>query len=315
MKFRFSIRTSFPAVFAALLSLLMMTTLVCASSGESLLAPGSACAEAAEETELQENSEDDDLMIEEVIEYVNLDAVYYGGVEWTFPLSLEEMQPDLIVLANKHYKLDKSFVPQNLVKVPRESKNGIAWAVEPKNGQQLRDVCSEALCAMNRAIQAEGTYDRLYLKSAYRAWSTQDYMYKSRLEKNHGKDDGWVSQAGASDHQTGLGCDVVPRKWKDKAMNDKMMAEPECQWMAEHCQEFGFIIRYPEDKQDVTEINTEPWHLRFVGIPVATYIMSNGLCLEEFTWLLQDAIEDFIARGGDSSWVEAYIQKPTDQQN
>jgi predicted TIM-barrel fold metal-dependent hydrolase len=60
-------------------------------------------------------------------------------------------------------------------------------------------------------------------------------------------------------------------------MNSKMAKEPECIWMAEHCQEYGFIIRYPADKEDVTEINYEPWHLRYVGIPAATYIMENGL--------------------------------------
>ena len=256
--------------------------------------------------------EEEDLVIEEIVENVDLDAVSYGDVEWTFPIPLEDMDPSLIVLANKHYKLDKSYVPKDLVTVPRESKGGIAWAVSPKNGQQLRKVCSDALSAMNAAIKAEGGYDTLYLKSAYRSWSTQRTMYYNRLEKNHGKDDGWVSQPGASDHQTGLGCDVVPRKWKDKAMNDKMMAEPECQWMAEHGHEFGFIIRYPDDKNDITEIKTEPWHLRYVGIPVATYIWERGLCLEEFTDELQAAIQDFLSRGGDPALVQAYLQTPTD---
>ena len=76
--------------------------------------------------------------------------------------------------------------------------------------------------------------------------------------------------------------------------------------------EYGFIIRYPADKKEFTEINTEPWHLRYVGIPAATYIMENGLCLEEFVQELQEAIEDYTARGGDPAKVEAYIQKPTE---
>ena len=83
--------------------------------------------------------------------------------------------------------------------------------------------------------------------------------------------------------------------------------------MAEHCQEFGFIIRYPADKKEITEINTEPWHLRYVGIPVATYIMENGLCLEEFVEQLQQAIEEYLAAGGDPAAVEAFIQKPTEE--
>ncbi len=260
--------------------------------------------------------EEEDLLIEEIVEDVNLDAVSYGEVEWVFPIALEDMDPDYIRLANKHYLLPDDYVPEDLVKVPSKPANGgISWASQPKGGQLLRKACSEALCAMNAAIREvaeENGFKALYLKSAYRSYRTQKTMYTNRLQKNKGRDDGWVSKPGASDHQTGLGCDVVPRSWKDKSMNEKMMKEPECQWMAEHCHEFGFIIRYPDGKQEFTEINTEPWHLRYVGIPVASYIMENGLCLEEFTRELQDAIQDFIDRGGDPEIVRPYIQKPTD---
>ena len=165
---------------------------------------------------------------------------------------------------------------------------------------------------MNAAMREVDGFRTMYLKSAYRSYGTQKTMYRNRLAKHNGKDDGWVSMPGASDHQTGLGCDVVPSNWKDRGMNDKMMKEPECQWMAEHCAEYGFIIRYPADKQEITEINTEPWHLRYVGIPVATYIWENNLCLEEFTEQLQQAIQEYLDAGGDRSRVEKFIQGPTD---
>ncbi len=237
---------------------------------------------------------------------------------WTFPVALEDMNPDYIVLANKHYLLPKEFVPDNLVKVPSDpKKGGIKWAGSSSDGKlkgwYLRDVCAEALCKMNEDMRGMDGFRTMYLKSGYRSWSKQNTMYKNRLKKNNGKDDGWVSMAGASDHQTGLGCDVVPSNWKDRGRNDKMMEEPECQWMAEHCHEYGFIIRYPADKKEITEINTEPWHLRYVGIPVAAYIKENNLCLEEFIDQLQAAIEDYLARGGDPKKVEPFIQKSTDE--
>ncbi len=258
--------------------------------------------------------EDEDLVIEEIVEEVDLDAVDYGGVEWIFPLSLEEINPEYVRLANKHYLLDSEYVPDDLVKVPSKPKNGgIYWAVQPKGGQLLREECAAALCEMNAAMREEEGFRAMYLKSAYRSYRTQKTIYNNRLAKHNGKDDGWVSMPGASDHQTGLGCDVVPKNWKDKSMNEKMMKEPECQWMAEHCHEYGFIIRYPEDKQEITEINTEPWHLRYVGIPVAAYIMENGLCLEEFTFELQAAIRDFLDRGGNPEIVSVYMQTPTDE--
>ena len=256
---------------------------------------------------------------EEELEFEDFDVeagIPVAEAVWDFPVALEDMNPEYIILANKHYLLDKKYVPDDLVKVPsKPDKGGIAWAVKPKDGLRLRQECADALCLLNQAIMDEAPengYRKLYLKSAYRSYATQKTMYNNRLKKNHGKDDGWVSKPGASDHQTGLGCGVVPSNWKDKAMNDKMMNEPECQWMAEHCQEFGFIIRYPADKQEITEINTEPWHLRYVGIPVATYIMENGLCLEEFTEQLQQAIRDYLDAGGDRKKVEAFIQETTE---
>ncbi len=237
----------------------------------------------------------------------------YDDVVWDFPVLLSDMDPELIRIANRQYLLPKDYVPQNLVKVPKDpTKGGIRWAVTPTDGklkgQYLRQEAADALCAMNAEMRQISGFRDMYLKSAYRSYSKQKTMYHNRLAKNKGKDDGWVSMEGASDHQTGLGCDVVPKNWKDKAMNDKMMKEPECQWMAEHCHEYGFIIRYPADKKEYTGINTEPWHLRYVGVPVATYIMENSLCLEEFHEQLQAAIDAFLAAGGDPSLVSAFVQ-------
>ena len=259
---------------------------------------------------------DGDLEIEEIIEEIDLDATVYGDAVWDFPVALEDMDPDFVVLANKHYLLDSKFVCKPLVKIKSMSlnkdgskKSGDMYVVS--KGMELNETCAQALIAMADGARADGY--NLYLKSAYRSYQTQKTMYYNRLKKNNGKDDGWVSMPGASDHQTGLGCDVVPRSWRDKAMNGKMGKEPECIWMAEHCQEYGFILRYPSDKEDVTEINYEPWHMRYVGIPAATYIMENGLCLEEFNEQLQDAIGRFLEDGGDPQLVNAYIQKPTEQ--
>ena len=101
---------------------------------------------------------------------------------------------------------------------------------------------------------------------------------------------------------------MVPKSWTDRGMNEDMAREPETQWMAENCAQFGFILRYPKDKEAITEINYEPWHLRYVGVEVATYIMDNGLCLEEFHDQLSAAIEEFIAAGGPEYLVEDFIQ-------
>lgn len=257
--------------------------------------------------------DDDELLMEELVEEVLLDdeADLSGEAVWDFPVALEDLDPTLVVLANKHYLLDKNYASGKLVavkqrKADKEDNNQNGGVLRCSGDMKLEERTIEALVAMSEAARDDGY--KLYLKSAWRSWQTQNTMYYNRLKKNKGKDDGWVIMAGASDHQTGLGCDVVPGSWREKSMNEKMAREPECQWMAEHCQEFGFILRYPEDKQDVTEINYEPWHMRYVGIPAATYIMENGMCLEEFHDELQQAIQSWLDAGGDPAKVEALIQ-------
>ena len=242
---------------------------------------------------------------------IMVEDFFYDNVPWDFPVDLSDMDPEMIRLANKHVFLSSGFVPSPLVtmKARKADSNGnnTNGGVQKASSSemQLQQECAEHLVAMFEAALNDGI--SLYLKSAYRSYQTQKTMYYNRLQNNGGRDDGWVTKPGASDHQTGLGCDVVPKSWRDKSMNEKMASDPACVWMAQHCHEFGFILRYPEDKQDVTEINYEPWHMRYVGIPAATYIMENGLCLEEFQEQLQSAIQDFLNAGGHPSLVEPFI--------
>lgn len=237
-----------------------------------------------------------DLIIEE--------DVSYDDVPWNFPIDISDMDPEFIRLANREILLPKDFVPDPLMVMKNRNNGGVNKASSSE--MKLHETAGNALIEMFEVALTQDI--TLYLKSAYRSYQTQATMYYNRLESNNGKDDGWVTPAGASDHQTGLGCDVVPREWRDRAMNEDMAEEVECQWMAEHCAEFGFILRYPADKEDITEINYEPWHLRYVGKEVAAYIMDNGLCLEEFHQQLQAAIDEFLAAGGKASLVEDLIQ-------
>ena len=98
-----------------------------------------------------------------------------------------------------------------------------------------------------------------------------------------GKDDGVVAYPGSSDHQTGLGIDVINKAGIGKRFTAAFAKTKEGIWLAEHCWDFGFIIRYQKEKEDITKIIYEPWHLRYVGVQVARYMRDRGLSLEEFT--------------------------------
>ena len=211
--------------------------------------------------------------------------------EWTYPLSPEilEDRSDYLVLTNRSRLLSADYEPSDLEEIRARHINAI-------HGQLLRKAVNEALDRMFAAAEADGC--KLYLKSCYRSYSTQKTMYNNRLAKV-GYDDGVVAYPGSSDHQTGLGMDILNYEWTQKSgMTPAFGTTQEAIWMAEHCVEYGFVIRYEEDKQDITGIIYEPWHLRYVGVEVAQYMTQHHLCLEEFDEEWRGYIEQWEAAGG-----------------
>ena len=94
-----------------------------------------------------------------------------------------------------------------------------------------------------------------------------------------------VAYPGTSEHQLGLALDLVDaRHVKLDSSQENTKAY---KWLYEHCAEYGFIVRYPNGKTDITGIIYEPWHFRYVGVEAATYMVEHNLCLEEFVALYQ----------------------------
>ena len=211
--------------------------------------------------------------------------------EWEYPLSplIIADKDGYLTLANKDVLLPASYEPNDLVRL---SVNRTVGAT------QMRKAASEALDRMFEDAKTQADFT-LYVKSGYRSYQTQRTMYYNRVDKM-GYDDGLVQYPGASDHQTGLGVDVLNYKWTQKdGMNEQFALEAEAAWMAAHCWEYGFVIRYEKDKEALTGIKYEPWHLRYVGLEAAAYIYEHHLCLEEFTAEWQGYLEAYEAGGGD----------------
>ncbi|MCQ2405651.1 MAG: M15 family metallopeptidase [Oscillospiraceae bacterium] len=130
-----------------------------------------------------------------------------------------------------------------------------------------------------------------YISAAYRPYSTQAYIFYGKASQI-----AWggtveyaeaeiqarelVAYPGTSDHQTGLGVDIMPNS-EMKMVAEEVEDNALLVWLKEHCAEYGFILRFPKDKKDITGWY-EPWHFRYVGEEAAAYIMEKGLCLEEF---------------------------------
>jgi len=114
--------------------------------------------------------------------------------------------------------------------------------------------------------------------SSFRTRETQQYLYDHTANKSD------TAIPGHSEHECGLAADIIDADsagWSDPLI-DKQEDMPAQKWLMEHCQDYGFILRYPKDKEEITAIIYEPWHYRYVGKEHAKEIMEKGLCLEEY---------------------------------
>ena len=151
---------------------------------------------------------------------------------------------------------------------------------------------AQALTEMLEAGRAAGY--SLRIVSTYRTVERSDYLYTSKVSEyqalGYSEEDAaveaarWVAPPRQSEHNAGLAIDVVSRDY-DQVYGDLMHEFedfPAFTWLSEHCAEFGFILRYPEDKPEITGITYEPWHYRYVGVEHAQKMQELDLCLEEY---------------------------------
>ena len=151
------------------------------------------------------------------------------------------------------------------------------------------DVCAaEHLRDMLADCRAEGLSPLIC--SSYRERSKQErlfendvrrFMYSGMTEEEAREETARnVAVPGSSEHEAGLAVDIV---YAGRQILDEDQDQNKTQqWLMEHCREYGFILRYPYDKQEITGITYEPWHYRYVGLEAAEEIMSRGICLEEY---------------------------------
>src|SRR5699024_2761691 len=182
---------------------------------------------------------------------------------------------DQLVLVNKHSALPDDFEPEDLV-VP-----DVRFPFDedvPK--KQMRQVEADALEDLFAAGDEAGV--TLYAQSGYRAYDTQEAIFASYVDE-HGEDEAnnFSARPGESEHQSGLTMDVTSED-VDFQLTVEFAETEEGKWLKENAAEFGFIIRYPEDKEDITEYQNEPWHLRYVGKKAAEEMVKKGLTLEEY---------------------------------
>ena len=152
-----------------------------------------------------------------------------------------------------------------------------------------KQVDSRIIDAVNRMLNDAAAYD-LAVVSAYRPKEEQDVLYWRKVKQY--TDKGYsdleaqkvggtiVKRPGFSEHNCGLAMDVGGSG--DYTLEQTFANTPAYAWLIEHCADYGFILRFPQGKEDITGVIYEPWHYRYVGEEAARYIMDNDLCLEEY---------------------------------
>lgn len=157
---------------------------------------------------------------------------------------------DGVMIANKTYTLPASYNP----------------GVQP--------VAMDAFYDMQAAAAADGI--SLWILSSFRSYEDQDVIY-NRYVAQDGRDaaDTYSSRPGHSDHQTGYTFDL-------NSLEQDFQYDPAGKWLDKNCYKYGFIIRYPKGKESSTGYMYEPWHVRYIGVDLATKVTQSGLSLEEY---------------------------------
>ncbi len=236
--------------------------------------------EEAEEAANMQEAEVEDEKTEAEHEYA-LTAEMLNIIETEDGVNYIQNPENIQVLVNKDHSLPIGYRPADLV-IP-----DVKFSFDEKHEKKLmRKEAAEALELMFNAALEEGV--EIVAVSGFRSYERQTQVYTASVETSgaeHAQQA--VAEPGKSEHQTGLTMDVS--SIENSYNLDQNFGEVEAgKWLAKHCSEYGFIIRYPEGKENITGYMYEPWHIRYVGEDVAKDIYSLGLSFEEYVQLVEE---------------------------
>lgn len=212
--------------------------------------------------------EEENLSVSEVITIINLglDESFYENT------TIVDSNYESLMLVNKYNYLTEDYVPDNLVSVSTSYSWGSYGDV------QVVDFVYDAFLSMAYAALEEGI--NLMINSAYRRYESQEEVYNT-YDSAYGSAyaDTIAARAGYSEHQTGYALDIFSLETSSQT---DFADSASYEWLVANCYKYGFILRYPLDKEEITGFAFESWHYRYVGIEAASFITSNDLTFDEY---------------------------------
>lgn len=208
---------------------------------------------------------------EDVIEIVNANRHF----EYYLNINKSDLTKDHLVLVNKYFQLDENYEPTDLNKVT------IGYGY-------LRKAANDALIKMNAEAKTDNI--NLYVTSSFRPYSTQERLYNNYVNNDGVMEaDRYSARPGHSEHQTGLAIDFIRPGGSFSTFHESNDFE----WLIDNAYKYGFILRYPENKEDITGFMYESWHYRYVGEEIALYIHENKITYDEYyAYYLSDVNEE-----------------------
>ena len=206
-----------------------------------------------------------DLEFKEIITRVN------SNLDYTFYTDSNEadLSKVMYTLVNKYYYLKEDYVPENLVTIE---------GIYARDKAQLIDVAFDNFVKMADSASLEGL--TLKITTGYRSYSFQSTLYYNYVKADGVKNaDTYSARPGYSEHQLGYSADLTNAKL---VSFDDFENTKEYEWLQQNAYKYGFIERYPKDKEYITGYIFESWHYRYVGVDIATYIYENNLTYEEY---------------------------------
>ena len=191
---------------------------------------------------------------------------------WVSSAATGAVTDENLILVNYSHKLPDGYQP-DLISV---------------YGVQINRRAAAAYEKMNSAAASDGI--SLWISSAYRSSERQEELFQKEIagysesysspKEAQAYAEKSVARPGYSEHATGLAMDL-------NGVRDDFDTTPAFRWLSEHAQDYGFILRYEKEKQEITKIKYEPWHYRYVGVKNAQAMKEKNLCLEEYLDSLQ----------------------------
>ena len=200
-----------------------------------------------------------------------------------------------LTLVNKSHPLSEEAITTDGLISLKSLNLSIFSELEEYDSKDFFDpIAALALIAMiNEANKTLEGDDKILVSSAYRSFGYQEGLFDKYVE-NYMRDFGVDEEeaiklvlltsapAGASEHHTGLCVDLVEKRGVSRELNESFEETNAFAWLSKNAHKYGFILRYPKDKTDITKYSYEPWHYRFVGVYAATIIYEDNVTLEEY---------------------------------